>query len=347
MRTIFLSTCFLALSCSGLLAQENDGLEPQEFDPASRATEFAPIASEVSAVNTFRDGESLTIKGEYRSDSYLVTAPRIVFEPGSRIIFTSEARNLRDEFFIVANIIETPTSGSPPSITWEASVPAAPGGRGQASTGASARGWGGHGSPGATGAVGNPGGPGQVGPDITLFITEMQGGALVINAAAGAGGPGGPGQKGGDGSAGYQGQPAENERVLNAAVSCKRGPGRGGNGGAGGRGGVGGTGGVGGRGGDVTLVSIPEALPSLTQKIRIDLSGGQGGQGGPAGAGGSGGAAGPEGSLTTFCRSAGRVGSPGSNGPGGSRGANGAAGDAGDFYVGSLPSDRFNNLFNF
>lgn len=345
MRAIFLSTSLFLLA-STALAQDDDPT-PQPFDPASRAAEFAPIASETAATNIFRAGEALVIDGEYRSDSYLVTAPRIIFEPGSRIVFTTAAQNLRDEFFIVADVVETPTSGAPPVITWEKTSSDAPGGRGQASTGPAARGWGGHGSPGATGAVGNPGKPGQVGPDFALFVTEMEGGALVINASGSSGGPGGPGQKGGDGSAGYQGQSAENERVFNAAVSCKRGPGRGGNGGAGGQGGVGGSGGVGGRGGDVTLVSIPEALPVMTQKIRIDLSGGQGGQGGPAGAGGAGGARGPEGALTTFCRSAGRVGSPGPAGSSGSRGASGAAGDAGDFYVGSLSDERFEALFGF
>lgn len=341
-----------ALALSVLLVGTANAADPQDIDVRDRADELGRVASEAEAVLVFDPERKFVIDGERVVENWLIAAKEIVFEPGSKLVFSENARRLRDEFFLVAQKIVVNGQEKPPVITWQKPTLNAPTGRGQAATGSRGAGAGAHGTPGAPGAQGSNGFDGIDAPSLTIMARGISGSTFVVDLSGAVGGPGGAGQTGGDGGNGATGRNAANERVKlpfggHTAVGCARGPGHGGNGGNGGAGGTGGTGGLGGRGGDVTIVSEEDAIPTFSQLMRIDLSGGQGGPGGQPGKGGKPGAGGPEGPRTSWCSPAGRNGHGGAAGQAGSAGAKGNAGQAGDFYVGRLSQSQFAKLFGF
>lgn len=350
MRTLWIFPVAFCALYAPAFAQEPQQ-ETQTFDPSERADEFGQVSSVAKPTLVFDPDRSIKISGEFVIDNWLLAAKEVIFEPGARLIFSEKARELRDEFFIVAEVIRVEGQQRPPVVTWAKPEVGPQGDRGQAQSGPHGTSAGDNGGNGTTGALGHPGTDGVAGPSLTIFATGLQGSGLVIDLGGSDGGQGGNGQKGGQGGNGAQGAPAQNAMRsafgMRTAVGCAAGPGRGGNGGTGGRGGQGGPGGIGGRGGNLTIISIPDALPTLTQLIRVDLSSGQGGEGGPRGDGGERGIGGPEGPRTSWCGPANRPGANGQPGGEGPKGERGRASQAGDFYVGSLSREKFSELFGF
>jgi hypothetical protein len=155
----------------------NTGLaqEPKSLDPGQRADEFAPVANEAKATFVFDPERRVTIDGVVEVDNWLIAAKEVVFSPGSALVFSERARNLRDEFFIVAETITITGQESPPQITWSKPMSGGQPDRGQASSGNDGGGHGAHGAAGAPGAEGNPGADGATGPSLTLFVKKRQG----------------------------------------------------------------------------------------------------------------------------------------------------------------------------
>jgi hypothetical protein len=327
---------------------------PQPVDIATKATAIAEVSSQVQASGVILDGlKKVVIQGQYTLATWWLAASELEFKAGSSLVISSDVAKQSHEIFIIAKRITIDDPAHPPSITWETIVPSPPADRGQAGAGphgAGAGGGGGNGTPGAPGATGTEGAPA---PSLTLMFETLAPGPLLINFNGGQGGPGGVGQKGGDGGPGAQGSSASQAHdsgPFNTTIWhpwCASGPGQGGHGGTGGTGGPGGTGGRGGTGGSVTLVSIAEFLPTITQAVRVDVSGGTSGIPGAPGNGGNSGPGGPEGPLASFCNSAGRNGSPGGPGPAGGPGAPGSPGGSGRDYVSSLTAEQFTRLFGF
>lgn len=327
--------------------------EVQAVDPSTRSTAIAQVSNLVKATAIVGGLKKVVIEGEYVLNTWWLPASEIEFKPGSSLVVSIDAAAQSREIFIIANRITIDDPANPPKIVWQTiAVPPQPD-RGQASSGPPGSGEGGVGGNGAPGAQGTTGAPGADAPSLTLMFKQLSPGPLIVDFKGGKGGPGGAGQKGGDGGAGAQGSHARQERDNHLGItvwlpSCAAGPGWGGRGGDGGSGGAGGMGGAGGSGGSVTLISLPEALPTLTQAIRSYVDGGAGGDGGPDGLGGNSGRGGAEGALANFCHSAGRGGATGTTGVSrGQFGATGQVGSSGRIYVGSLDSTQFKGLFEF
>jgi len=280
------------------------------------------------------------VKGNMRFDGWFLKADRIIFEPGSSLVFSRTALSNRRQFWIVAKEIVVKDANAPGVISWEKSVtPAPPSAPGEAPAGPNATVDGNAGSPGNTGNSGATGYSGENAPQITLVVTTVPTSGVTVDLTGGNGGQGGQGMKGGRGGSGAGGRVGSQ-----GGFGCLAGAGNGGSGGAGGAGGLGGEGGVGGNGGSFLIVSEAELLPTLTQKFRVRVSSAQGGtagQGGPGGDGGAGGRGGSE--NLPYCRGNGNQGPAGPTGPAGAIGAAGQNGQEGDFTVGGVTKEQLQN----
>lgn len=341
----------VALATTATLARAQ---EPQSVDLTTRSAAIAQVSSLIKAAAIVGGLRKVVIEGEYVLNTWWLPASEIEFKPGSSLLVSVDAAAQSREIYIVASRITIDDPANPPKITWQTvAVPPQPD-RGQASAGAPGAGAGAAGGSGTSGAPGATGARGADAPSLTLMFKQLSPGPLAVDFKGGKGGAGGAGQKGGDGGAGAQGDAARQDRrggPFGTTIwlpGCASGPGWGGRGGDGGAGGAGGTGGTGGAGGSITLVSLPEALPTITQAVRSYVDGGVGGDGGPDGLGGNPGFGGPEGPLANFCNSAGRVGAPGAAGVSqGQFGVAGQSGPSGRLYVGSLDASQFKGLFDF
>lgn len=187
-----------------------------------------------------------------------------------------------------------------------------------------------NGPDGEDGANGAHGASGDDAPPFRLAFAEFAGGKLVICAK---GGDGKPGQHGGDGADGGDGEQG-GRGIPGQPFGCGDGPGQGGNGGKGGNAGRGGDAGSGGAG-LVTLV-VPADSESavndlLSERIKIDISGGRPGAKGLAGKPGHGGHFGYGGRGSTGCSGReqerkGKDGADGETSADGKDGKNGADG---------------------
>lgn len=327
--------------------------DPTEIRLADRANEVAQLSQLVRAKWILDPAAQIIVEGAVQPNTWWVAADEIVFKPGGHLVFPEHVTKGSRELYIVAERITIEDPLSPALITWETTPPSPMPDRGQAPTGGAGSGDGAAGGRGADGAPGTTGGRGADAPNLTILLRTLAGGTLELLFEGAIGGPGGAGQRGGDGGAGARGSRARQARSSGPFGTtiwhpwCEAGPGWGGRGGDGGTGGQGGTGGPGGRGGSITIVSIPEALPILTNALRRRVKGGDGGAGGTGGTGGNPGAGGPEGELANFCNSAGRNGAAGSPGAQGPQGVKGPDGEEGRTFVGSLSEKQFLDLFGF
>ena len=291
MRTTAALACFLGLTYSAF------GETPTQVDIGQNPEQIAELSARVKPISIIDPNRVIDVKGDIIVSTWWLGAKEIIFEPDSRLLF-STGPNSFGQVFVVAGKITVKDPNKPGIITWIKTTPPTPADRGQAGSGASGSGAGAPGAPGAQGAQGVTGDRGQDSPHIMLIVRNVVNGGLVVDFSGGPGGPGGLGQRGGDGGNGAQGGSASTGRISlpfggwTYGTWCESGPGRGGDGGPGGGGGAGGTGGGGGNGGNITLVSLPDASPVLMQAIRLNMSGGPGGVGGPGGPGARGGAGG-------------------------------------------------------
>lgn len=344
------------LIAAGLLATFQAAAQPspppQTIDLGERADTLAEVAARAKGTIAISPQRKVVVDGEVPMTSMILTARELVFKPGGKLVIADSDQS-SSNYFIVADRIVVEDPEKPGVITWgRTALPPAPP-SGQAGSGTAGSGAGVNGQPGTNGPTGVTGTAGQRAPSLTVFVRTIVNGGLVVDMRGNQGGQGGPGQQGGNGGAGAQGSHASQDYQSLPfggkawLPSCASGPGMGGGGGNGGRGGDGGTGGVGGAAGSVTLISLPEHLPTLFQAIRVNVGGGEAGKGGVPGQGGSGGAGGPEGPLANFCNSAGRNGAPGASGPVGGAGQPGSVGKAGQPFVANLANDQFSSLFGF
>jgi len=158
-----------------------------------------------------------------------------------------------------------------------------------------------NGGNGAAGGRGGKGVTGANGPVLEIWTTEIDG---VLNLdlrgqQGGLGGKGGNAQFGGNAQMGSTAVPGTDTTWLGVPnLTCKQGPGLGGDGGIGGNAGCGGDGGDGGNGGTAKVfytsgVTLTNIHPSLTK--------GSGGQPGDPGKAGNGGKSGPAGANLPPC----------------------------------------------
>ncbi|SFI61976.1 Trypsin [Bradyrhizobium sp. Gha] len=297
------------------------------------------IRARVSTSKSVPFPGNFVISGDRYWTEPSLAAERLVFEPGSRLIFKeSNARTAR-ELTVVAGEIRSLSQENPGVITWEpSSAPdTAPAGSvGQSGpAGASDGAPGGNGGKGGTGATPSPG---RDGPKLTLVVKRSIN-PIVLDVRGQGGGPGGNGGEGGVGGAGAPGR-----RASSSAFDCKRGPGDGGRGGDGGMGGDGGRGGAGGNGGIVTMLT-PEPEIHALSRIILRVGAGREAAGGAAGQGGRGGPGGPRGlPAPPFCANDGRDGDPGVSGRAGAGGESGLPSKDGSAFVGSISEDEVTRL---
>jgi hypothetical protein len=313
---------------------------PKEISPADLSQELLPAKQAVAL--GIPSGDYL-VEGERKVNGWILAVDRLVFKPGARLVFSTEALKSHDSLIIVARELVGLDSSSPGTITWESpdvpSVAAAL--AGQAASGPSGgedRG----GAEGAMGATGNTGGAGRNAPKLTILVPKIAAMGLRIDFAGQGGAKGGAGQKGGDGGNGGGGHSASQ-----TLFGCSHGPGDGGNGGTGGIGGPGGPGGPGGSGGIVQLGSLATSLSDIASTLNVGVSGGTGGVGGDGGQGGTGGLGGPVGAAQLpYCQQDGRHnGSAGGKGIGGLSGPSGKQGLPGDYLFAPLTPENFAWLF--
>lgn len=326
---------FLLTACSNEKTAQESAV-PVELPAGAKALQGAEVQSvaqdiKQSGTSAITPGDFI-VEGEKRFNGWFLSAERIVFKPGARLIFTKSALEARPNFFILAKEIVAEDQENPGTITWERLPVVAAPDSGAATAGVdnstSENTAGGAGSAGATG---NSGINGRDAPGLTLTTLSVKN-ALLVDMQGQAGGSGGKGQTGGRGGGGGYGNPASQN-----AYKCTRGASAGAAGGPGGEGGKGGPSGGGGRGGTFTLITSPENVAAATRLLRVNVAGGTSGTssgvGGDPGAGGSGGPGGA--GKNPHCKGSG----PGSSGPAGKRGTpgdQGPAGSIGDYFVGEL-----------
>lgn len=328
--------CVLFLSAWTTLRAE----PPKQLSVADISSDV--LAAKQANVIGLAPGDYI-VDGNRLFNGYTLAVERLVFKPGSKLVFSAQALRQRDTFLIVANEVTSLDPNNPGTITWSAEGTPEPGRPvpGQASTGS-------HGaedtdgSQGATGASGNDGTAGRKAPRLVIFVKSVPTSKVSIAFSGQPGGRGGPGQKGGDGGNGGPGH-SGSQNLFN----CTRGPGNGGKGGTGGAGGVGGRGGAGGDGGTVVVTSLAANLPLIQQEFSVDVAGGQGGASGEGGPGGRGGLGGPVGAeQLPYCTRGGRSDGPdGGTGLVGGQGQPGPGGTGGDFFVAALTEAQLNTLF--
>jgi hypothetical protein len=341
MNRLILSASILAIGAIFPIISSAQDSEPQEIPSSSIINEAKEVRESTVIIGLPKE---VVVSGDMLYDSYFLGADTLRFKPNSKLVFSENALNTRNNLIVAAKKIVNEDPMKPGIITWArgdgpSTTPPqsgeAPGGSNGASDGAS-------GGPGSNGAQGNTGVNGQNAPNLTLFMISADGAPPIVDLSGQPGGKGGAGQKGGAGGVGRQGSPA-----TGGLFDCKSGAGFGGSGGAGGNGGLGGRGGSGGAGGTFTLVSVPTAFPSLLSLVRADVSGGSGGDGGEGGAPGAGGPGGAQGAKALpFCQDEpSRRGNAGPAGQPGGKGNPGEAGIQGDVNYTTLTEEAFNNLF--
>lgn len=298
----------------------------------------ATVKQEVVSPSTYRE---YIVEGDRRFDGWALSADRLVFKPGSRLVFTREALNSRPSIFIFAREIRSESQESPGKVSWERPSLMPPQDAGAASAGED------NGArvdvPGGAGGAGRQGNNGEAGlraPDLTIVADAIKS-PLIVDLSGQDGGPGGKGQNGGRGGGGGRGHDASQ-----SMLGCIHGANSGASGGNGGTGGKGGTSGSGGRGGIFTLIASSDNLGAASRLIKVDVSGGRpGAVGGPGGDGGAGGPGGPGGAQQLpFCQGNGHQGLPGSYGQNGPSGDIGEMGMNGDYFVGGLSSESIGGL---
>lgn len=272
------------------------------------------------------------VEGEKLYNGHVLSAERIIFKPGARLIFSPTIVRRTSDLFIIAREISSEDNQNPGTITWQDTPQTIPPTKGYGASGADNGGIvGATGGAGATGPVGFTGEAGYNAPSLTLLVKSIPA-ALKVELAGEDGGPGGEGGTGGSGGQGGPGSPAAQN-----LVNCMHGAGDGAAGGTGGAGGQGGDGGSGGNGGTLTLIAEENDLPAITLMLLTTLSGGQGGSAGTGGAGGAGGPGGHGGQESRpYCRGNGNNGPQGGAGQAGGPGTAGQNGSSGNFYVGGL-----------
>lgn len=276
----------------------------------------------------------LTVSGDRLWNSFFVSAERIEFEPGAKLIFSPDAIAQRGNLFILANEVVSQSEENPGTITWTASPLATPPDRGSAPSAGGYPGDENTGNAGPAGGQGNKGYAGASAPTLTMVVGEPSS-PVIVDLAGQAGGRGGKGEDGGRGGVGGNGR-----QGSQSAFDCKRGAGDGGRGGVGGTGGPGGPGGSGGNGGTFKLVTDKENLALASSLYRVRLSPGSGGPGGNPGDGGPGGDGGQGGKENLpYCRGNGANGQPGAPGQTGSAGGTGPQGQPGDYIVGGISTN--------
>jgi hypothetical protein len=283
------------------------------------------------------------IQGEYRHDWATLVADSIVFEPGSRLVFTGAKTSDGDrgDRYLSARTIEVRPGSPAPVIAWsrDASPKPIPPAVGKATAGSMGGAEGSDGGPGEDGRIGNVGYPGRSAPTIYVIFGRFRGGPLVLDVRGEDGGQGGPGQTGGDGGIGRTGKAA-----VAGLIDCSSGGGDGGKGGKAGRGGLGGTGGPGGTGGNAIIVTTSDLLGKAINLFIVDVSPGKGGPGGQGGIPGNPGRGGEGASGVGLCRGGNR----GADGPktdvkdSGGTGKPGSPGTPGTYAVVPLSSEQLN-----
>ena len=157
------------------------------------------------------------------------------------------------------------------------------------------------GGDGAPGGKGGKGVNGMNGPVLEIWTTQILGNVAIDlrGQPGGDGGHGGNGQGGGNGQMGAAGATGTDTTWLGVPnLTCKQGPGLGGDGGRGGNAGCGGDGGDGGKGGVVNLFYTSGVNPA---SLSVQVNGGKGGQVGTPGSPGKGGKSGPPGVNVPPC----------------------------------------------
>lgn len=324
----------LVFPAASTLAKDPIKLQPLDLAEPVR------IAKDVVSMSVEKP-KDYVVRGTEQFDGWFLQADRLIFESGAHLVFSQTAQSKRNSFFIVAREVIIKDQNKPGMITWErGAITGEPSTVGQAETGTHATADDSGGGAGHTGRQGNPGYPGNNAPSLTLFVKQCPASGLEINFRGQDGGKGGKGQKGGNGGNGAKGHPASQNMFT-----CTNGAGNGGPGGTGGHGGKGGVGGTGGKGGAVTLVSLTDHLPTLTQRFRVVVTGGLGGPGGDGGVGGGGGNEGPGGEQALpWCQGNGSDGSPGPAGGNGPSGDPGMMGIEGDMFLGAIPEQKLNEI---
>jgi hypothetical protein len=299
------------------------------------------VAESIKAAPNIRS--VIPISGSESFGQQVIKADEIVFDAGSRLVFT----NLKAPWIaIAARRIKFRDPIGYSFIERDMNVRSGANGR-TGNTGQ--RGADDYGETNRRGNDGHPGGTGgngSVGERLqlpTIYIIaerllddrnqEIPAGLLnlAILACGIDGGMGGAGGRGGDG-----GNAGNGKEGASGAFDCKEGPGPGGNGGTSGAGGRGGDGGSGGSGGTIIFVSLQRGADTFSYS-RVNNQGGLGGVAGRGGAPGNPGNGGGGAGRNGWCGPSG----PGS--PGGfpspinlGDGAAGATGAKGEMYVISL-----------
>ncbi|UVI27440.1 SGNH/GDSL hydrolase family protein [Paenibacillus spongiae] len=175
---------------------------------------------------------------------------------------------------------------------------------------------------GLPGVMGEPGWDGTDGPELEVWVLEMNG-RPAFDLRGQDGTSGGDGQ---DGQAGGRGSKGRTGIKDGAGLWCASGAGAGGNGGRGGAAGRGGQGGEGGRGGKLSLYAPQAVINSYLQGFYVTVDGGEGGPGGIPGVPGPGG---PGGAVGATVKAAFEECGPKNGRSAGQPGAQGTAGIAG------------------
>jgi hypothetical protein len=280
------------------------------------------------------------VEGQRVYNAPVLAARRVIFAPGSSLIFSQQVLTTRRNLFVFAQEIVSENAEQPGTVTWEQTAPASPPPMGTAPAGADNGGReGATGGAGQNGRQGAPGGAGSPGPDLTIVALKLAP-TLKINLSGGPGDSGGVGENGGRGGGGGYGRSASQN-----AFNCSHGANDGAPGGGGGNGGPGGPGGASGAGGVFTLVTPSDQVPVITRILQVNLGPGTPGQGGAGGAGGQGGPGGAGGAQSLpYCRGNGAQGGGGASGANAGPGPVGSQGAAGTYFVGGLSPDDLNKL---
>ncbi len=279
----------LSVAALATAARAQTALSPPEAQ--NRLVEAAQARPPV-IVGEFR------VQGQRVYNAPVLAARRIVFEPGSSLLFSHQTLGLRRNAFVFAQEVASEDPEKPGLIGWEKTTPNSPPPMGTAAAGAdNGSREGASGGAGQNGRQGYIGQTGDIGPDVTLVALKVSP-TLKVDISGGPGGNGANGESGARGGGGGYGNPASQN-----CCNCNRGAGDGSPGGPGGSGGPGGDGGTGGAGGTFTLVTPSEQVAVLTRVLQVNLAGGTPGLPGPGGKAGPGGGGGPggQGGRHLFC----------------------------------------------
>ena len=306
----------------------------RQLKPSDILTEAVSIHQFTRIGLTGAQSNQDVIENERLFEDSVLVADRIVFRPGSRLVFGANAQGDRSSRFIVARTIVV-QPGAAPTITWfrGTALPEPPGFTIKAGPGAMGAVDGAPGGAGTTGANGNPGFPGRSAPTLYIFASRIEGGPIQVDLRGQDGGPGGVGQDGGDGGLGRSGR-----RAVSSLIDCRSGGEEGGHGGAAGNGGQGGPGGRGGSAGLFILVTTTPSLTTAKAAFKVDVAPGAGGPAGPGGKPGQPGPGGPGGSAVQRCEG-GKPGPIGAMGQPGTSGVTGAEGAPGELAVVEMASE--------